>query len=98
MKRQFFYMLIAGILTVSVSASGGQVLLKNGDRLTGTITTMTDGKLTIETELAGKVEIAMKNVQTISSDEPLELQLKDENLTKQQELIILILNCFQKIF
>ncbi|MEN8128412.1 MAG: DUF481 domain-containing protein [Planctomycetota bacterium] len=73
----------AVVLAVSTSAMGGQVYLKNGDQLTGTITTMADGKITIETALAGTVEVAMENVQTIRSDEPLELHLKDETVVKQ---------------
>ena len=83
MKQCFLNLIFSWFLVISMSASGGQVLLKNGDRLTGTITTMADGKITIETELAGTVEIAMENVQTISSDKPLELHLKDETVIKQ---------------
>jgi putative salt-induced outer membrane protein YdiY len=71
------------IAVVSMSAPGGQVYLKNGDRLTGTITTMADGKLTIETAMAGTIEIPIENVQTIRSDEPLELHLNDGTVIQQ---------------
>ncbi len=60
-----FWMIFATVLAISVSALGGQVYLKNGDRLTGIIRTMADGKITVETALAGTVEIPMENVQTI---------------------------------
>lgn len=68
---------------MSISAFGGQVFLKNGDRLTGTIKQMADGKVTIESELAGTIEIAMDSVLTIESAEPLELHLSDGTVVKQ---------------
>jgi putative salt-induced outer membrane protein YdiY len=82
-NRLSFQLIIVAVLTVSLSVSGGQIVLKNGDRLTGTITTMADGKVTVETALAGTVEIPVENVQTISSDEPLELHLNDGTVIKQ---------------
>lgn len=71
------------VLSVSAAVPAGQVVLKNGDRLTGTIVIMTDGTLKIETELAGTVEIAMENVQTLSSEQPLQLHLNDGSVTTQ---------------
>jgi putative salt-induced outer membrane protein YdiY len=78
-----FGIICVTIAAFSMSALGGQVYLKNGDRLTGTITTMADGKVTVEMAMAGTVEIPMENVETISSDEPLELHLNDGTITKQ---------------
>lgn len=78
MKNGFSPLIIIGtVLLTTLSALGGQVVFKNGDRLTGTITTMTDGTITVKTAMAGTIEILMVNVQTISSDDPLELHLKD---------------------
>jgi putative salt-induced outer membrane protein YdiY len=76
-------MVLGAVLLISVSALGGQVYLENGDRLSGTITTMANGMITIQTALAGTVQIPMANVQTISSDEPLELHLNDGTIVKQ---------------
>lgn len=78
-----FRIICVMVLAVSMSALGGQIYLKNGDRLTGTITTMADDKITIEMAMAGTIEIPMENVQTISSDEPLELHLNDGTIVKQ---------------
>lgn len=82
-SKNYFLMSGMVVLALSMSALGGQVNLKNGDRLTGVITTMADGKITIETAMAGTVEVPVENVQTISSDEPLELHLKDETVITQ---------------
>ena len=48
-----------------------QVTLKNGDRLTGTILTVSDKKLTIKTEHAGTVTIDWDAVAQFSSEQPM---------------------------
>ncbi|MDH4202881.1 MAG: DUF481 domain-containing protein [Phycisphaerae bacterium] len=84
MKNGFSPLVILGaVLIISVSTPGGQVVLKNGDRLTGTITKMTDGTITVNTAMAGTVEISMVNVKTISSEKPLQLHLKDGTVVTQ---------------
>jgi hypothetical protein len=55
----------------------GQIVLKNGDRLTGTIV-KSDGKtLTIKSEFAGLVSVPLEAVTQIISEQPLYLTLKD---------------------
>ena len=56
---------------------GDEVLLKNGDRLTGKIVRLVDGKLVINSDVAGEVTVELANIQTLSSDEPLTVNLKD---------------------
>jgi putative salt-induced outer membrane protein len=54
-----------------------QIVLKNGDRLTGAIV-KSDGKtLTIKAEFAGTVSVPLDAVTQITSDQPLYLTLKD---------------------
>lgn len=60
-----------------------QVHLKNGDRLTGKIISLTDGKIVLSSNLAGQVIIDMKNVATLSSDSQLEIHLKDGTVLHQ---------------
>ncbi|HYK89903.1 MAG TPA: DUF481 domain-containing protein [Acidobacteriota bacterium] len=58
-------------------AMAGQIVLKNGDRLTGTIV-KSDGKtLTLKSEFAGTVSVPLDAVTQITSDQPLYLTLKD---------------------
>lgn len=54
-----------------------QVVLKNGDRLTGTIEKSDDKSLVIKTEFAGEVTVQWPAVQEIKSDQPLHVGLKD---------------------
>ena len=60
-----------------------QVYLKNGDRLTGKIISLTEGKLVLNSDLGGQVTIDMKNIATLSSDAPLEIHLKDGTVLHQ---------------
>ena len=54
-----------------------EVYLVNGDRITGKITTLADGKLTVESDLAGKVIIDLNSVTTFNTKAPIEIKLKD---------------------
>ena len=60
-----------------------QVYLKNGDRLTGKIVSLTNGKMVLNSDLSGPVTIDLKNVRTLSSDVPIEIHLKDGTVLHQ---------------
>lgn len=57
-----------------------QVTLKNGDRLTGTIVSLTDKKLTIKTEYAGPITIDWDAVAQFSSAEPMVVTRTDKQV------------------
>ena len=63
---------------------GDEIHLKNGDRISGKIQHLVDGKLTIKADAAGTVTVDLSNIQTLSSDEPIEVNLKDETGFKQK--------------
>ena len=54
-----------------------QIVLKNGDRLTGTIQKSDEKALVIKTEFAGKVTVQWPAIQDLKSDQPLHVGLKD---------------------
>jgi putative salt-induced outer membrane protein YdiY len=60
-----------------------QVYLKNGDRLTGKIVSLTEGKMVLNSDLAGPVTLEMKSIMTFSSDAPIEIHLKDGTVLHQ---------------
>jgi putative salt-induced outer membrane protein YdiY len=68
----FVTFLLCGVATL---AFGDQVVLKNGDRLTGTIVKSDNKSLSIKTDFAGDVTIDWSAVQQISSSAPLHLSL-----------------------
>jgi putative salt-induced outer membrane protein YdiY len=70
------FMLLAGIAHADV------VVFKNGDRITGTIVSADGGKLVVKSADAGQVTIDLKDVQSFSSDAPIEIKLKDGTILK----------------
>jgi putative salt-induced outer membrane protein len=74
----------AGVICAATvgAAFGGEVLFRNGDRLTGTVTEGTDGKLTIDSAVAGKVTVPLDKVKTFTSDEPVEFKMKSGEVVK----------------
>lgn len=53
-----------------------EIVLENGDRLTGTISLMENGKLTVTTEYAGAINVDATKIKTIVTDKPAEVHLE----------------------
>jgi len=68
-------LLISTLLCFDVSAD--QVILKNGDRLSGTILKSDGENLSLKSEFAGEVKIQWAAIEQLSSDRPLYVLLKD---------------------
>ncbi len=82
MRRSVF--IFVALCLLGVSARADQVVLKNGDRITGTIVksdVKADDKtkqvLIIKTDFAGDIPVLWDSVASIFSSDPLHLQLKD---------------------
>lgn len=69
------------LLTTVVQAD--EVYLKNGDRLTGTLVRLTDGKLVFKADAAGEVTVALTDIQTLSTVAAAEVHLKDGTVLNQ---------------
>jgi hypothetical protein len=70
--------IIASILLlamVAVAAADDEVKLKNGDRLSGKVTGLAGGKLTIVTPEAGQVNVDWSQIVSVRTDAPLKLKL-----------------------
>lgn len=70
--RALCLLLLSAVLSSNVLAD--QVILKNGDRLTGQVVKFDGKNLTIKSEFAGEVNIPWPAVQQITSDQPLQVQ------------------------
>jgi putative salt-induced outer membrane protein YdiY len=66
------------------AAGADEIRFKNGDRLTGKITEASGGKLKIATGVAGDVTVDMKNVETFTTDEPIEIRLEDGTILRRR--------------
>lgn len=73
--------LLAGL---SATATADEILFKNGDKLTGKIDRLEDGKLIVQSAVAGEIKVEMSKVKTFSTDAPIEIHLKDGTVVKQK--------------
>jgi len=81
-------LVVAFFLMISACAvQADEVLLKNGDRLTGKIETLADGKLVFKSDVAGAVTIDVAKIQTFSTDSPIQVHLKDGTVFNLKALI-----------
>jgi putative salt-induced outer membrane protein YdiY len=74
---------LAGValgLVLAGQAAADEILLVNGDRLTGTIVGAAGGKLTIKTEAAGEISVDLAKVKTFSTDRPVVFRVGDTTL------------------
>ncbi len=60
-----------------------EVRFKNGDRLTGEIVRVTEGKMVLKSKVAGELTLNMADIQTFSSEAPIEIHLKDGTVLHQ---------------
>jgi len=67
----------------SATSFADEVYFKNGDRLSGQIVRMTDGKLVLKSKVAGEVTVSLADVKTFSSEAPVEVHLKDGTVLNQ---------------
>ena len=75
------YKLLSTVLLTAILFSqfalADQVVLKNGDRLTGTVVKSDGKKLVIKTEFAGEVSVQWEAIQELNSTAPLHVESKD---------------------
>ena len=69
-------------LLIASPALADTVWLKNGDRISGEIISMSGGALLLKTGYAGQVKIDWDQVQSLASEKPLSLQTEDKRMLK----------------
>jgi putative salt-induced outer membrane protein YdiY len=70
------------LFLISGYVLAGEVILKNGDRLTGKILEVKDGVLTLETDYSEPIKLKFESVQKMTSSEPVELHLTNGEVLK----------------
>jgi len=75
---------VAGLLICfwAQGAAADQVILENGDRITGTVVQVKEGVLTLKTDYAEELKIDAGAVQSISTDLPVEVRLQGGELLR----------------
>lgn len=72
-------LLVAALLA---SARADEIELDNGDVITGRVLRMTGGRLVIETEYAGEINISKSRIRRLVIDEPVEVRLRSGETLK----------------
>jgi len=81
--RRTTFLTVLCVLACSTTVFADEVYFKNGDRLSGQIVRMTDGKLVLLSKVAGEVTVNLTDIKTFSSVEPVEVHLKDGTVLHQ---------------
>lgn len=82
MKTTYFF-LLSVLFAATGIANADEVYLVNGDKISGKVVKMVDGKMTFKSDMAGEIVIPMENISTLTSTEPAELKLVDGTVLKQ---------------
>jgi len=70
------------LVAFATTPAADEVRLTNGDRVTGTIAEVRDGKLSMKSEVLGQLSIPMDRVATFSTDAPIEIHLRDGTVVR----------------
>lgn len=68
------------VVVGAIAPRADEVQFTNGDRLTGKVVSLTDGKLAFDSKIAGKIDIKWADVATFSSEEPVTIVLEDQSV------------------
>jgi len=86
--------LLVALALLSAIAGADQVVLKSGDRLTGSIVKLDDNKLTLKTDFADAVAIKWDAISKVAAEKPFYVQTSDQqklsvsSLSRQDSEII----------
>ncbi len=58
-------------------ASADEIVFTNGDRLSGRVVQLVDGKLVLDSPLLGEIEVAASTIQTFSTTQSIEIHTQD---------------------
>src|SRR4030042_1406105 len=80
------YMLISLCIIVvfAQAVAADELVFTNGDRLTGKIDHAVDGKLVLTSDLAGRITVEVSKIQTFSTDQAINVHLKDGGVLVQK--------------
>ncbi len=83
MSRIYSFLLVAVLFTAMCpNIFADQIILTNGDKITGKIVKKDGDKIVIETEFAGVVTVLWSAVSKIVADEPVNIELADGQMLK----------------
>lgn len=92
-KRQVLSTMVAMLVCLFVqaetsSAAQDEIVLKNGSRIIGVVTDSREGVVTIETDFAGTLSVAMDQVESVNTAKPVVVLMEDDTVHRESSLTI----------
>lgn len=84
MRKLLYAAAVAAIFAPAGLARADSIVFKNGDKISGKILDMQDGKIRIKSAVAGEIVVDTVDVATFSTDDLIDLQLTDGSVVKQK--------------
>ena len=69
--------LLAAALCLPSAGLADELIFKNGDRLSGTVVRLEEGKLSFDSAVVGSVSVALDALESFTTQQPIELHLTD---------------------
>ena len=98
-KFALLTLLLCGMFTAAIAEESAvpqdEIILKNGSKVLGTVTSARDGVLTVETDFAGTLSISSEKVLSVHTEGELVVQMadgqiiRDKPITMEGDLIII---------
>ena len=71
---------LASLLSALEGSIADEAIMRNGDRLTGTVIRMASGRLVLRSPYSGEITLTLQDIATLRTDEPVQILLDDETL------------------
>lgn len=97
MQKYLFSLAFVAIFTLATPLHADQLVMRNGDIITGKITKLTQSKVTIKPKYSGKFEVDIAQVVSLTTDTTLEITTQDGEVLaaqikgmKEDQLLLLV--------
>ncbi len=82
MRKSFLYVGVFLLIIISAPISADQIVLENGDKLTGTVVNIDNGTVTFSTDYSDPVKIQSSKIKEVITDTPVEVHLLEGEVLK----------------
>ena len=83
-----FLLVIQSVQAETSGPAQDEVVLKNGSRIIGEVTGSRDGVVSIETDFAGKIDVAIDKIKSVNTQNPVVILLADDTVQRDDTLVI----------
>lgn len=85
--KQITLWVVVITMAFSQMSNAGELLMKNGSRLIGTVVSAEAGKVVIDTPFAGEIEVSSENIDTMYTDADVTVMMADGSVIENQRIV-----------